>query len=107
MAEQFTALSGVAVKVSVAGVHCSRGNLKPNRSIMTDYRLTAYVVRGSNACKQLNNDLSEAHKAFQIGDGRMGFKFNRIVMLARLHGPEETEWFEHFKCCLAPDGEVI
>jgi hypothetical protein len=57
----------------------------------------------------LNQELTEASmsRAYSIGQGMMGARYDRIVLMASMEGERENEWFEEFRCCLKPGGEIV
>jgi hypothetical protein len=68
---------------------------------------TAIVVDTPQVAKALNWLLQPGHIAFAVGESKAGHRFARIIVLATLDSDFFSEWFEHFKCCLAPDGDIL
>jgi hypothetical protein len=68
---------------------------------------TAVIVDTPEMAKQLDWILQPGHIAFAVGDLRVGFRFARILVLATTDTDHFSEWFEHFKCCLVPDGDIF
>jgi hypothetical protein len=68
---------------------------------------TAYVTKSAVLRDILQETLTDGNKAFMVGAYRSGYKFDRIVLLTRIRSDIAKNWFGHFKCYLAVDGEVI
>jgi hypothetical protein len=68
---------------------------------------TAYVVETPGVAKRLNRELPEPSRAYSILEGRGGARYDEIVLITSLDGEKEHEWFEEFRCCLKPGGEIV
>jgi hypothetical protein len=70
-------------------------------------KATAIVVDTPKMAKALNKILPSEHKAFAVKSMKAGYRFDQILVIATMASDEFSEWFDHFVCCLAPDGEII
>lgn len=71
--------------------------------------MNAYVTANYDVYTNLRRDLYDNKdcKVFMVGSAKAGWRFDRIIVLCRLETEQEKEWFEHFRCGLAPGGKVL
>jgi hypothetical protein len=76
-------------------------------STMTTAPVTAIVVDTFQAARTLREVLQPGHKVFPVGQGRTGWRCERIIVLATMDQDRFSEWFDTFSCCLEPGGDII
>jgi len=70
-------------------------------------KTTAIVVDTYEVARALNKILPEGCKAYAVGQPRIGQRFDQIIVSATMIQDHFSEWFDTFRCCLAPGGEII
>ena len=69
--------------------------------------ITAIVVDTYAAARALRRVLQPGHKVFAVGQGRVGWRCERIIVLATMDQDGFSEWFNTFTHCLDPKGKII
>lgn len=67
---------------------------------------TAYIVRDRKVQWQLKRDLVDESMVFRVGEARVGYRFDCIVLLCGLSSGDQ-DWWDQFRCSLKPNGEVL
>ena len=70
-------------------------------------KTTAIVVDTYEVARALNKILPEGSKAYSVGQPRIGQRFDQIIVSATMTQEHFSEWFDTFRCCLTPGGEII
>lgn len=68
---------------------------------------TAIVVDTPAVARALNEILQGEDKAFAVLQSRTGWRCDQIIVCASMTHEHFAEWFDQFRCCLAPGGRII
>jgi translation elongation factor EF-1beta len=65
------------------------------------------VVDTPRMATELNKILPKGSKAFAIGQAKVGWGFDKILVMATMTDERFSEWFDYFALSLAPGGEIV